>query len=389
LVRLTDQLDPNPMLLGTPGGTVDLTTGELRVSDPGDLITQCTAVTPAPQGVDCPRWKQFLRTTFPMVPGQPEPDQAMIDFIQRYQGYSLTGDTREQRFAFLIGGGRNGKGVVTETPLGILGDYATVLPPEALMERTNEPHRAELAVLRGKRFVLTSEVSKSHKWNQGRLMALSAGDKITANLMRQNPVTFRFTGKLWIAANSAPKFSSANTAASERMMLIRHRMRFLHRDEFPEDAAKDPTIAERDNNLMADVRAEWPAIFRWLIEGCLSWQWGGLDVPKDVIVASRALVSDSDPLLDWITECSIVGDGSAFSRLKDLFQSWNIWRVEQGEKSTARSYFTDLLKEQGYQIIRAGFGMKVMGLKLNDIAAQRLMRARNEQDERYADGAAS
>ena len=55
--------DRDPFLLGTPGGTVDLRTGELREPDPADGITKITAVAPA-ETADCPRWLQFLDETF-------------------------------------------------------------------------------------------------------------------------------------------------------------------------------------------------------------------------------------------------------------------------------------------------------------------------------------
>ena len=55
--------DRDPFLLGTPDGTVDLRTGELREPDPADGITKITAVAPA-ETADCPRWLQFLDETF-------------------------------------------------------------------------------------------------------------------------------------------------------------------------------------------------------------------------------------------------------------------------------------------------------------------------------------
>ena len=58
--------DRDPFLLGTPAGTVDLRTGELREPDPRDGITKITAVSPA-ETADCPRWLQFLDETFGMI----------------------------------------------------------------------------------------------------------------------------------------------------------------------------------------------------------------------------------------------------------------------------------------------------------------------------------
>lgn len=51
--------DIDPWLLGTPGGTVDLTTGELRPAEPNQMITKLTAVAPADG--EPRRWLRFLR----------------------------------------------------------------------------------------------------------------------------------------------------------------------------------------------------------------------------------------------------------------------------------------------------------------------------------------
>jgi phage/plasmid-associated DNA primase len=48
----------------------------------------------------------------------------MIAYLQRLVGYSLTGTTREQIFAFSYGDGMNGKGAFHHTIDRLLGDYA-------------------------------------------------------------------------------------------------------------------------------------------------------------------------------------------------------------------------------------------------------------------------
>src|SRR5262249_9842656 len=52
--------DRDTYLLATPGGVVDLHTGEIRTARPEDFMTKITAVAPAATA-DCPRWTQFLR----------------------------------------------------------------------------------------------------------------------------------------------------------------------------------------------------------------------------------------------------------------------------------------------------------------------------------------
>ena len=88
----SEMWDRDPMLLGTPGGIVDLRTGELRPARPEDGITKSTAVTPA-DTAECPLWLRFLDEAT-------NGDAEMIRFLQLWAGYSLTGDTREHALVF-------------------------------------------------------------------------------------------------------------------------------------------------------------------------------------------------------------------------------------------------------------------------------------------------
>ncbi|MBU2961012.1 bifunctional DNA primase/polymerase [Citreicella sp. C3M06] len=82
-----DLWDRDHWLLGTPGGTVNLRTGELRPARQSDMITKITAAIPIspeffdPQR-DCPRWMAFLD----QATGS---DAGAIRFLQQWAGYSL------------------------------------------------------------------------------------------------------------------------------------------------------------------------------------------------------------------------------------------------------------------------------------------------------------
>jgi len=67
-------------LLGTPDGTVELRTGELREARPEDGITKITAVGPA-EKADCPLWDKFLQEA---TGG----DKDLIEFLQVLCGYA-------------------------------------------------------------------------------------------------------------------------------------------------------------------------------------------------------------------------------------------------------------------------------------------------------------
>jgi putative DNA primase/helicase len=99
-----DYWDPDKYLLGTPGGTVDLRTGDLRPASSTGLITRQTAVAPA-VAADCPNFMEFLQQAC-------NGDADLIRYLQMFGGYCLTGDTKEHALLFIFGDGGNGKGVL-------------------------------------------------------------------------------------------------------------------------------------------------------------------------------------------------------------------------------------------------------------------------------------
>jgi D5 N terminal like len=119
LVATVAQWDAGLSLLGTPGGTIDLRTGDLREARPSEFITKLTSVAPAPPGSPAPIWQAFLERIF-------RHDLELVPFIQRATGYSLLGEIRDYVVLFCWGQGGNGKGVLLNTVSHVLGEYAAV-----------------------------------------------------------------------------------------------------------------------------------------------------------------------------------------------------------------------------------------------------------------------
>ena len=117
------QLDADPWLLNTPGGVLDLRTGQTSPHDPKQLHTKITAATPAGE---CPLFLSVLERV--------QPDQDVRAYIRRLAGYGMTGSCREHILSFWHGGGRNGKGTIAHVIRRALGDYGLEIPAETLME---------------------------------------------------------------------------------------------------------------------------------------------------------------------------------------------------------------------------------------------------------------
>jgi P4 family phage/plasmid primase-like protien len=321
LATVNEDWDSDIWLLGTPGGTVDLRTGELRPAKRGDYITKSTAVTPAPPGTPAPIWDAFLKVAT-------KDDADLTGYLDRLSGYSLTGDISEHALAFFYGDGGNGKGVFLNTLTAIWGDYAVVASMETFTASKNDRHPTDIAFLRGARLVTAQETEEGRAWNDVRIKALTGGDPITARFMRQDPFTFYPTFKLLIAGNHKPAIRTVDDAMRRRFNILP----FVNKP-----ASTDPGLPEK-------LKAEWPAILRRCIDGCLAWQKSRLSPPEIVRDTTNEYFAEQDIFARWLEECCDVGPNERDTHA-NLFRSWKKWAEINGEDvGTGKGFTARLLK---------------------------------------------
>ena len=325
------QWDRDPMLLGTPGGTVDLRTGELRDPRPHDYIMKATAVEPAPPGTPTPIWDTFLRR---IMAEDKNNDKDLSGYLRRFAGYALTGSIEEHAFVFGYGTGANGKGVFTGTVQGVLGDYANTVPTEMLMVTRNERHPTELARLGGVRLAIGSETEVGRTWAQGRIKSLTGGDRIAARFMRQDFFEFDPTFKLFIVGNRKPSLRGVDEGIRRRLHLVP----FI---------VKIPA-AEQDPKLPEKLRAEWPGILRWAIDGCLEWQERGLDPPGAVLAATDEYLAGEDAVGRWLEE-RVTENPQRWASSADLYESWRQWAETGGEFVISKKRLSQELQDRGFE----------------------------------------
>ena len=327
LVASVDQWDADPRLLNTPGGLVDLLTGTTRPHDPAAYCSKATAVTP---GGDCPTWLRFLNRIM-------QSDQDMIDYLQRALGYALTGITREHVLWFLYGTGANGKSVLLSTVSGILADYATTASAEVFTAAPFDRHPTELAALAGARLVSASETEEGRQWAESRIKSLTGGDKISARFMRRDLFEFVPVFKLFIAGNHRPQVKNVDEAMRRRIHLV----------PFAVTIPKE----ERDPDLTEKLRAEWPGILRWMIEGCIRWQADGLQPPQTVIDATAEYLDAEDAVTLWIEQRCKTGS-TFYTPTAQLWADWQDWAKASGEESRSQRWLTEALKSRGFRMRR-------------------------------------
>jgi putative DNA primase/helicase len=192
IAATVDQWDADPWLLNTPGGVINLRTGNMRPALATDYMTKTTAVAPDPECAT-PIWNSFLDR---ITAGNAD----LVAFHARYLGYALTGITTEHAMCFAYGTGANGKGVETSTVAGIMADYHVTAPIETFTASgMGERHPTDLAGMRGARLVTVAETEEGRHWAESKLKTITGGDKISARFMKQDFFEYVPQFKLWIA----------------------------------------------------------------------------------------------------------------------------------------------------------------------------------------------
>lgn len=307
----THLLDSNPDALNTPGGTIDLRTGELQPPDPDALHTKLTRTTPAKQ--DTPLWDAFLTTTFGA-------DANLIAYVQRLIGYAATGRILHHVLPFLHGAGGNGKSVFLDTCLAILGDYATVAPADFLM-RGQAQHPTELADLMGMRLVVCSEVNPGQRFDERKIKDLTGGEPIKARYMRQDFFMFQPTHTLFLMGNHQPGVESGGGESFWR------RLRLL---PFTRIIPEEERIAGLSERLIDEEAA---GILQWIVDGAIAAQPGLAD-PDVVLSATEEYAAEEDALAQFVEEHINVGGGDhARVGTKTLRMMYARWCSDAGEKA--------------------------------------------------------
>lgn len=341
-VTQANAFDADLLLLGTPGGTVDLKTGELHPARREDMISKLTAVAPSTPGAAASTWLKFLNEIF-------EGDTEIISFLQRAAGYALTGLTSEHKLLFLYGTGRNGKSTFFETLQWIWGNYARRAAATTFLTSAGERHPTDIAGLAGARLVVGSELPKGKSWDEAVLKDLTGGDTMTARFMRGDFFDFVPQMTLMIAGNNMPSLRGVDEALRARMVLV------------PFAVTIPPE--KRDTDLREKLRREGPAILRWAIEGALAWQQRGLDVPPRVAAASTEYLDGEDLLGQFLADETVQSPGE-FTFTSELHARFRVWIELQGLGPWSSHTFTKELKSRGLQECRRSTGRGFIGLRL-------------------------
>jgi putative DNA primase/helicase len=344
-----EQLDADPWLLNVLNGTVDLRTGELRCHQQTDLITKLAPVY-FDQAASHPVWDSFLELMLP--------DPEVRSFLQRAVGYSLTGDTCEEKLFFIHGPTAAGKTTFTGALRAMLGDYAAICDFESFLRKRGDAGvRNDIARLAGVRTVLSLEVDEGRHLAEALLKTLTGGDVTTARYLYKEIFEFKPCFKLWLVANDKPSANAGDAALWRRILLVP----FEH--SLPEDM-RDPAV-KATLTISEEARA---AVLAWAVQGLRDWRGCGLRPPDAVRRATDAYREEQDTLTPFLADYCIVESG-AFVASKVLRDSYRQWSEANDEKPLSSNALARRLRDRGFKPVTSPDHAKTRGwegLRLRD-----------------------
>lgn len=344
------EMDRDLWLLNCANGTLDLRTRKLEKWDRNQLIT-CLCPTEYHPDAQSPIWSAFLTSTF-------GGDKKLIEFIQRFLGYCLTGQVTEQMMAVMWGEGANGKSTLLTTFMEMLGpDYAMKAPHDLLLSRRSDSHPTAFAGLHGKRFVACVETPDDAKLNETLVKELTGGDRISARRCYQDFFEFHPTHKLVLCTNHRPRVAGTDHGIWRRLAVIPFMQQFW-------DPSKGETgLAELqiDPELTRKLHAEREAILAWCVRGCMAWQRDGMSQPPTVLQATSEYRRDEDVISQWLTDrCT----RSTESKLKGAaaYRDYVEWCKATGECAASNKKFGSYMKNSFQS--RMSNGVWYLGVEL-------------------------
>lgn len=345
-----DPWDADPSLLGVPGGVVDLRTGEKRKALPDERITMSSGAEYDP-AARSELWEQTLRAIS-------EEDDAWVDYLQRLGGYTITGDTSQDKWFIKHGRlGRNGKGTIDGAWTGALGDYVLELPSAVFELRPRGNPDFDLSYLPNKRFVLSSESGNTVHLHHDRIKQMTGGGSMRVANKHEKSFEFEPACKLWLACNDLPTVTDDSAAFWARVIVIPFRCSFYGKE--------DTTLRP----LLHLDPAHRRAVLAWLVRGAVDYYRHGLgEMPPSVRVATNAFRDVSWALTPLINEDCIVGPTA---------------RVSVGKFNSAYQRFCERQgvpkdKRLGWKRV-----LKLMEARYDTVGVQEKVDGRRVQEKRY------
>ena len=313
--------------------------------DPRDLITKMT--TCAPGSDEGKLWLDALELFFCG-------DKELIEYVQLVVGLAAIGKVYQEHMIIAYGGGANGKSTFWNTIFRVLGDYAGKLSAEALTMNCKRNIKPEMAELKGRRLIISSEMEEGMRLNTATVKQLCSTDEIQAEKKYKAPFHFVPSHTLVLYTNHLPKVGANDDGIWRRLIVI----------PFNAKITGDSDIKNYADYLYDHAGS---FIMSWIIEGAKKAYDMDFKVPLPKVVedAIEAYREDNDWLGHFLADCCDI-DKATSEKSGELYQAYRAYCLQNGEFTRSTTDFYSSLEKAGFPKKKVKTGSFVYGLKLKE-----------------------
>lgn len=304
-------------------------------------------------------WHNFL--------DQVLPHRVYQKILQEFLGSLFVSRRRAKMETLMIlkGDGSNGKGVIFETIVGVLGkDSVSTFGLDELICSSSERKR-NLATINGKRLNFCSDAKKYViDGESGTLKALISGEPMEARPLYGGNFTADELPQIMMACNQLPQIKDWGYGMKRRLCII----------PFDVQIPK-----HRQNKSLADeLRAEYPYIFNWIMEGKARFIEQGYKLSESEL--QNAILAEYEvecnvalkymQMQGYLSNFDMVADAQpVWIQAKKLYREFVRWCDHYCEMIVPIRQFNSLLDSGGFNRRRTGGGIEyaVFGKKVIEL----------------------
>jgi P4 family phage/plasmid primase-like protien len=296
-------------------GLLHLPTRTLHDPTPSYFGVTASSVAYDPDAGPPTQWLAYLLETVA--------DEEAIGALQEWMGYTLGGDTSQQKILFCIGPRRSGKGTFARVHTALLGKNS-VGGPTMSSFGTN----FGLAPLITKSLAIVSDARIGKKTDRAaiteRLLTISGEDTIDIDRKYGTMWTGRLPTRIAILTNELPAFSEGSGALAGRFLVILFQHSFFGRE--------DPGLTDR-------LMGELPGILNWAIAGYERLQSRGHFVQAaNALEQIESIERLGNPVKAFVLDRCVVGPAREIE-VDVLFEDWRVWCTEHGGDAGNKDWF--------------------------------------------------
>jgi P4 family phage/plasmid primase-like protien len=352
------KLDTNQYLLCFKNGVIDFKEKIFRKGQPEDNISMTTGIDyipldPAKHKKTMDEINEFMNQLFP--------EKELCRYMWEHLASTLCGSSANQTFNMYIGVGSNGKSVLVDLMSKVLGDYKGDVPLTLVTDKRGKVGglAPEIVQLKGKRYAVMQEPSKTDVINEGMMKQLTSGKDPLQGRAPYMPQTISFIPqfKLVVTCNTLMGVKANDHGTWRRIRAVPFKALFT---ENPVQGDKEKPYQYKMDKAIDEKFDEWKEVFAaMLVE--IMFENNGVVKDCDIVMAKSNEYRQSQDYISEFVQDRVVRDTSGRIKKMELNNEFSIWYMANygGRGPSPKDLHEYMDKEYGRQRNQIWHGVKI------------------------------